>query len=247
MKSISSRAVRLIRHGESSATAGQSTDDPFEIGLTELGLQQAQDVAASFHESPDLIIHSPMRRAAMTALPTMQRFPDVPVMQLDIEEFTYLDPVRCRGTTATERKAWVDAYWNAGDIDSHDDGWDVLDCLAGRESRCESFIDFVIRVQRFVSQMTEDMEGSRRIAVFGHGQHLLRTHIELMRTTYHDGLTTVDARYMGKHGYAHIESDMRAFPSLLRCMHLGNGQSEYWLLDGQRWRKASCKDGWWPN
>lgn len=93
------RSVRLIRHGESSANAGHASDDPHLIDLTDLGRQQALEIAASFQEQPDLIIHSPMHRAVMTAMPTMQRFPGVPVLEMDIQEFTYLDPLRCKGTT----------------------------------------------------------------------------------------------------------------------------------------------------
>nr|WP_256667829.1 histidine phosphatase family protein [Pseudomonas sp. R-28-1W-6] len=237
----------MIRHGESSANAGHPTDDPYLIDLTELGRQQAADVAESFREPPDLIIHSPMRRAVMTAMPTMQRFPGVPVLDMDIQEFTYLDPVRCQGTTAAERKAWVEAYWAAGNVESYDDGFDALDALAGNKPRCESFIDFVGRVNRFAVTLTEGLAGFQRIAVFGHGQHLLRTHIELTRIYCVDGHATWDARYMDKRGYQQVESDMRAFPSLLREMHLGNAESEHWLLDAPHWRKVSGKENGWAN
>lgn len=117
------RSVRLIRHGESSANAGHASDDPHLIDLTDLGRQQALEIAASFQEQPDLIIHSPMHRAVMTAMPTMQRFPGVPVLEMDIQEFTYLDPLRCKGTTAAERRTWVEAYWAAGNVESYDDGF----------------------------------------------------------------------------------------------------------------------------
>ncbi len=183
----------------------------------------------------------------MTAQPTMQRFPDVPVMEMDIQEFTYLDPVRCKGTTAAERKAWVEAYWSAGDIESYDDGFDFQDALTLKKRRCESFIDFVGRVSRFVFQLTEGLEGFKRIAVFGHGQHILRTHIELTRVSCVDGHATLDAIYMNKRGYQHVESDMRFFPSLLQDMHLRNAESEYWLLEDSNWRKVSCPNGCWPN
>ncbi len=238
--------VRLIRHGESMANAGQATDDPYLIDLTELGRRQAAEIAESFQESPDLIIHSPMRRAFMTAIPTMQRFPAVQVLEMDIQEFTYLDPVRCQGTTAAERKAWVEAYWKTGDIESYDDGFDPLDVLGGRKPRCESFLDFVGRVSRFAIHLTEGLDGFKRIAVFGHGQHLLRTHIELTRISDVDGRATLDKRYMNKSGYQQIENDMRVFPTLLKEMHLGNAESEYWLLKGRNWRKSSCAEGGWP-
>ena len=239
------RSVRLIRHGESSANAGQPTDDPYLIDLTDLGRQQALEIAASFHEPPDLIIHSPMRRALMTAMPTIQRFLDVPAIEFAIQEFTYLDPLRCKGTTAAERRTWVEAYWAAGNVESYDDGFDALDALAGEKPRCESFIDFVGRVNRFAITLTEGLGRFQRIAVFGHGQHLLRTHIELTRIYCVDGRATCDARYMNKSGYQQVEKDMRAFPSLLREMHLDNAKSEHWVLDGHRWLKVSdIGNGW---
>lgn len=241
------RSVRLIRHGESSANAGQATDDPYLIDLTDLGRQQADDVAASFREPPDLIIHSAMRRSLMTAMPTIQRFPEAQVLEMDIQEFTYLDPVRCQGTTAAERKAWVEAYWSAGNVESYDDGFDALDAVAGKKPRCESFIDFTHRVMLFAVTLTEELEGLQGIAVFGHGQHLLRTHIELRRISCVDGKAVWDRRYMGKQGYQQIESDMRVFPSLLKDMHLGNGESEHWVLDGKRWQKVPGKENGWPN
>ncbi len=249
------QSVRFIRHGESNANAGQATDDPHLIDLTDLGWQQALDIAASFQDPPDLIIHSPMRRSIMTAMPTMQRFPDVTVMESEIEEFTYLDPLRCKGTTAAERKAWVEAYWKVADVESYDDGFKVMDYLEGKRPRCESFNDFVGRVSRFAVALTEgmsdyvtgDLSDCLKIAVFGHGQHLLRTHIELMRIFRINGGAAWDKRYIGKRGNEQVKSDMRVFPSLLKDMHMSNGESRYWVLDGHRWRKAKSKSGEWPS
>lgn len=243
MKSAgASRIVRFIRHGESLANAGAATDDPALIGLTDLGYRQAQDVANSFIEPPDLIIHSPMLRAILTAKPTMDRFPDVPVLQRDIEEFTYLDPERCRGTTAADRKAWVAEYWGRADIEHQDDGWDfdVFVKDPDRKPRCESFFDFAGRVSRFVGELTDlfDNEQHARIAVFGHGQHLARTQIVMTRDP-------ADKRYHGKSGIARIESDMRVFPSLLKDIHLKNAESRYRAWTGQRWlNHKPGVDGW---
>lgn len=241
------RSVRLIRHGVSSANAGHASDDPHLIDLTDLGRQQALEIAASFQEQPDLIIHSPMHRAVMTAMPTMQRFPGVPVLEMDIQEFTYLDPLRCKGTTAAERRTWVEAYWAAGNVESYDDGFDALDAMAGNKPRCESFIDFVGRVNRFAVTLTEGLEGFQRIAVFGHGQHLLRTHIELTRIYCFEGVAAWDSKYIGKRGYQQIESDMRVFPELLKDMHLSNAESEHWVLDSYRWQTVSGKENGWGN
>ena len=236
------RVIRLIRHGESLANAGAATEDPALINLTDLGYQQALDVANSFAEPPDLIIHSPMLRAVLTAKPTMDRFPDVPVLQRDIEEFTYLDPERCKGTTAADRKAWVAEYWARAEILHQDDGWDIDEFLKdpSGKPRCESFFDFAGRVGRFVDELTNlfDNEQHARIAVFGHGQHLARTQIVMTRDP-------ADKRYHGKAGIAQIESDMRVFPSLLKEIHLKNAESRYRAWNGQRWlNHTHGTDGW---
>lgn len=225
--------VRLIRHSESLANAGAATDDPSLIDLTNLGYQQALGVVSSFVEPPELIIHSPMLRAALTAKQTMDRFPDVPVRVMDIQEFTYLDPERCKGTTAADRQAWVREYWGRADPQHQDDGWDCVAAIQDRSKpRCESFFDFAGRVQGFVDDLIElsDREQVKRIAVFGHGQHLARTQIVMTRAR-------TDKRYLNKSGMAQIESDMRVFPSLLKDIHLENAGSFYRAWDGERWKK----------
>lgn len=69
----------LIRHGQSTGNAGIPCHDLALINLTELGRQQAREVAASWTERPSLIVTSPYVRARQTAEPTTERFPDVPV------------------------------------------------------------------------------------------------------------------------------------------------------------------------
>jgi hypothetical protein len=55
--------VRLIRHGESAANAGEATLDHATITLTPKGVEQAQLVALSFNHAPALIVASPFTRA----------------------------------------------------------------------------------------------------------------------------------------------------------------------------------------
>src|SRR5216117_2664555 len=107
--------ARLIRHGQSTSNAGRETTDPAMIPLSEKGKQQADVVARSFDRSPDLIVTSPFLRARHTAVPTMERFPSVPVTQWPAEEFTYLGRLHGQQTTGLERRPLVDAYWNATD------------------------------------------------------------------------------------------------------------------------------------
>lgn len=71
--------VRLIRHGESAANAGQATLDHATIPLTLKGFEQAQLVALSFNHAPTLIVASPFTRAHSTAMATAAVFPNIPL------------------------------------------------------------------------------------------------------------------------------------------------------------------------
>ncbi|MCY1410560.1 Histidine phosphatase superfamily [compost metagenome] len=105
------KRVRLIRHGENVANAGQASRDDESIPLTPRGLQQATTVARSFTEAPDLIVVSPFVRAQLTAQETVTVFPWVAFETWPIQEFTYLKPARCVDTTVAQRREWVEAYW----------------------------------------------------------------------------------------------------------------------------------------
>ena len=149
--------VRFVRHGESAANAGGTSSDPALIPLTDLGWAQAKAVAETFSEAPDLIVTSPFERAKDTALPTTQRFPECPVEEWPIEEFTYLSPARCANTTAAERKPWVESYWNSADP-QYSDG-----------HRTESFVGLVDRARSVLREL-HGMKGAATI--FGHGQFI---------------------------------------------------------------------------
>lgn len=112
-----SKKIWIIRHGESTANAGGITSDHRTIPLSPLGEEQALRISQMFDEEPTLIITSPFNRAIKTAEPTIKRFPNVEHIIWPIEEFTYLAPHTCVNTTAVERKARVDEYWNRMDPD----------------------------------------------------------------------------------------------------------------------------------
>jgi len=152
------KRVRLIRHGQSAANAGQASRDHASIPLTPLGLEQARVIAGSFSKAPDLIVASPFARAHATAQATAATFPGTPFETWAIEEFTYLAPERCVDTTVAQRKGWVDTYWLKSDP-AYCDG-------AG----AESFLNFVARAQAFLDLLEQHPAGE--IAVFSHGQYL---------------------------------------------------------------------------
>jgi len=63
------KQVRLIRHGQSAANAGQASVDHATIPLTLKGVEQAQSVARSFTHAPDLIVASPFFQSAGNSVP----------------------------------------------------------------------------------------------------------------------------------------------------------------------------------
>ncbi|KTC00812.1 histidine phosphatase family protein [Pseudomonas syringae] len=150
--------VRLIRHGESAANAGQPSVDHATIPLTLKGVEQAQSVARSFTHAPALIVASPFSRAQATAMATVSTFPATPFETWPIQEFTYLEPARCTNTTVAQRRGWVEAYWARSDP-AFTEG-------AG----AESFLEFIARAQSLLVRLAE--HPAQYIAVFSHGQFI---------------------------------------------------------------------------
>lgn len=109
------KEIWLIRHGESTANAGAATKDASSVPLTDKGWQQARDMAAKFTAPPDLIVVSPYLRARQSAAPTAERFPTVPIETWQVQEFTYLSPVRYANTTVEQRRPFVESYWRTCD------------------------------------------------------------------------------------------------------------------------------------
>ena len=105
--------INFFRHGESISNAGAATSDPASIPLTDCGRNQAEQIAQSYEARPTLIVVSSYQRTWQTAAPVIARFPEVPVEEWPVQEFTYLEPSRCMGTTGAERRAWVEHYWKS--------------------------------------------------------------------------------------------------------------------------------------
>lgn len=148
--------VIFVRHGQSLSNAGEDTMIDQEVALTTLGHSQAQQYAHLLTQSPTKIIHSPYIRAKETALPTIQKYVEVPVEEWAVQEFYYLDAHTMGYTNQTTRQKYVEAYWRKLDIyykDAHD---------------CESFADFVNRITNVFERLATHKE-HERIMVFSHG------------------------------------------------------------------------------
>jgi broad specificity phosphatase PhoE len=111
--------VDIIRHAQSESNAGLPVNDPASVKLTELGRRQAQAVSESFNElnPPQLIVTSPFIRTGETAAPTIARFPQAQREVWPIQEVTYLDPSKYKGTTFAQRKPFTRPYWEKADPD----------------------------------------------------------------------------------------------------------------------------------
>jgi 2,3-bisphosphoglycerate-dependent phosphoglycerate mutase len=155
---VDTSTVWLIRHGQSHANAGIATDHPSTIELTDLGREQAAAIARQIQSVPDRIVISPYRRTLHTAKPMLEKFEKqgatVQIVEWPIQEFTYLSPVRCRGTTAVDRQSWAKEYWQRADPEWEDgDG-------------AESYSHLMQRVRNFADQLNAQKGFTM---VFGHG------------------------------------------------------------------------------
>jgi broad specificity phosphatase PhoE len=152
------RAI-FIRHGQSTGNAGIPCDDLALLELTDLGWEQAREVASKWTEVPDLIIISPYLRAQQTAAATIERFHGVPVEVWPIQEFTYLQPSRWNGTLSDERMPFLERYWGQADPE-YCDG-----------EGAESFSALLDRARAALDGL-EALPAESLVYVFSHGQFI---------------------------------------------------------------------------
>ena len=107
--------VYLIRHAESVSNAGERTASHGGAELSSEGRRQAEAARIGFR--PDLIVVSPFVRSRQTAEPLRQKYPDVPVEEWPVQEFSFLDADRCADTTQEERRPLAEAYFARNDPD----------------------------------------------------------------------------------------------------------------------------------
>jgi broad specificity phosphatase PhoE len=157
----SMKLVRLARHAESTANVGQATFTPRSIPLTERGLLQAEELAASITRPPDLIVTSTFERARLTAQATARLFPSVPTEVWPVQEFSYLNPTKFLDSTPAERKPHADAYWDAGNP------------KASNGPGTESFARLLKRASAMLDQLAA--HEAENVWVFSHAQFIRAT------------------------------------------------------------------------
>jgi probable phosphoglycerate mutase len=160
------RAI-FIRHGESTGNVDIPASDHSQIALTERGHAQAVAVAEAWTDRPEVIALSPYLRTILTAEPTIQRFPDVPVEVLPMQEFTYLEPSRWNGTSRNQRLPHIEAYWKAAEPD-YCDG-----------PGAESFSTLLVRVATTLARLEQLNSGALALA-FSHGQFMQAVRMSLL-------------------------------------------------------------------
>lgn len=205
---MSGRILRVVcyRHGESAANAGHATADPASIPLTDVGLRQADAIAREFSQTPDLLVSSPFLRARQTAEPT-SAITGLPIRIWPIEEFTYLAPLRCQGTTAAQRRSWVEAYWDASNPEAIDG------------EGAESFVSLIDRVRAALGRLEQlHQEPVSFVAVFGHGQFM-----QALQWWVESSPHSID------------QAAMRQFRARDLAQPIANGSSFTVVFDGKRW------------
>lgn len=141
--------------------------DLSKLELTPLGREQAVQVSASWGRAPTLIALSPYLRTHLTARPSIDRFPHVPVQILPMEEFTYLEPSRWNGTSRTERLPHIEAYWQTADPTYQDGpGAESFDALLGRVDRALKWL--------------QQLPGDSLVYAFSHGQFMQAVRVSLL-------------------------------------------------------------------
>lgn len=138
--------IWLVRHGQSESNANLATSAPHASRLTERGWHEARLLAQSLDKRPDLIIVSPYVRSVESARPLLERYPDTPLEQWPIEEFTYLPPSAYNGTTAVQRRPLIEAYWQQNDPDLRYPG---AECFSQFLARGSAALERMKRLQGF--------------------------------------------------------------------------------------------------
>ena len=155
--------VRFIRHGESLSNSGGMTAIYEEIPLTEVGFGQAQAVAETLTQAPELFVVSPYLRTRQTAAPTLAKFPQVPVEIWPVQEFRFLgDNHFSRPTDKVMRAPLSEAFWADPQPDKRDG------------PGAETFAEFIGRCQAALKRLeAAEKKGLPNAVCFSHGQFMM--------------------------------------------------------------------------
>ena len=164
------KTLYFIRHGQSFANTGAKSMPDRDIPLTELGQQQARELAKKWQTAPNKIYCSQMLRSQQTAQAFCDKFrlnanADTKTgadagYESGYEVLPWLNEFGClgyatiEGMMGKERAVLAKQYWQTADLehrDTHDS---------------DSFADFLARVDNLISQL-DDFEDNSLFC--GHG------------------------------------------------------------------------------
>lgn len=156
------KQIYLIRHAQSAANAGKTSDTVTHpnanIPITELGQQQAEQLSIWLRqniENVHEIFVSPYLRTQQTAAPYVQAMNMQPTILPDLHEFNYLSFANIQGKTFQDVKTQSERYWALNDVDFRD-GDD-----------CDSFASFFQQISDVRQYFATKDDGV--YVVFGHG------------------------------------------------------------------------------
>ena len=125
------------------------------IPLTDLGRQQAIDLAGLLPGTPGCVLASPFVRAMDTARPYADRVGLTIELEPLLQEFDMIDPALIAGMDQGQRRPVAERFWEAADPDG---------CMG---DRAESFRAFAGRVTSFLADRLPALPN--RTVCFGHG------------------------------------------------------------------------------
>lgn len=127
----------LIRHGESSANAGEVSRDNHDVNLTQNGQAQAQWASAHFPHTPSQLFVSQFPRTRQTAEPFIERFGLTPDVRPELNEFNPLGLSVIGGMNGRQRADAYEHYWMTATPEAQigDDG-EAFACLNARIDFC---------------------------------------------------------------------------------------------------------------
>lgn len=152
------KKIYLVRHAQSESNAGLAIRPNRDIALTNLGHQQAKDVADWLKQhipQPDKVFVSEYLRTQQTAQPYLQQIGQTADILDDLFEFNYLDYQRIAHLSREQLWQEAEQFWLKNDIHYQD----------GKQS--DSFAHFVQRVKNVKNYFQQLDDGV--YVVFTHG------------------------------------------------------------------------------
>ncbi len=147
------KTLYIVRHGQSVANAGLETCPDYQIPLSPLGWQQAQNLVMYLPTACSVFV-SQMCRAQQTSMPYCEQYNIHPIILPLLNEFSYLAWQDIAFLSLEQRQIMVQDYWQRADSR----------VSMGQDT--ESFMAFNERMNQFTQTWSEFPNNS---ILFGHG------------------------------------------------------------------------------